>query len=85
MRPTTLFQTSNLVKRAVKNYPTVCSDIGKEVLNQMVKTFYTVVDLLRLFAKAGMILLFPFWIIPFALAFFLIIRLIENQTIQINV
>lgn len=68
-------RTINLITRGAKNYPTVCMEIAKELTDQSVKVYKANLSLLRLSAKAAGILTFPLWIVPLALAFFVVSRL----------
>lgn len=84
MKPTTLDKTVNLVSRSMTNYPTVSLEILKELKIQLFNTLQSVLNLLRLFLKTLGILTCPLWILVLAFAFFVIVRLIDNQTIQIS-
>ncbi|HCJ6328371.1 hypothetical protein K5F27_16835 [Acinetobacter baumannii] len=84
MKPTTLDKTVNLVSRSMTNYPTVSLEILKELKIQLFNTLQSVLNLLRLFLKTLGILTCPLWILVLAFAFFVIVRLIDNQTIQVS-
>lgn len=84
MNPTTLDKTVNLVSRSMTNYPTVSLEILKELKIQLFNTLQSVLNLLRLFLKTLGILTCPLWILVLAFAFFVIVRLIDNQTIQVS-
>lgn len=84
MKPTTLDKTVNLVSRSMTNYPTVSLEILKELKIQLFNTLQSILNLLRLFLKTLGILTCPLWILVLAFAFFVIVRLIDNQTIQVS-
>ncbi|MFH4038901.1 hypothetical protein WAJ79_14610 [Acinetobacter baumannii] len=84
MKPTTLDKTVNLVSRSMNNYPTVSLEILKELKIQLLNTLQSILNLLRLFLKTLGILTCPLWILVLAFAFFVIVRLIDNQTIQVS-
>lgn len=84
MKPTTLDKTVNLVSRSMTNYPTVSLEILKELKIQLFNALQSVLNLLRLFLKTLGILTCPLWILVLAFAFFVIVRLIDNQTIQVS-
>lgn len=84
MQPSTLDKTVNLVSRSMANYPTVSLEILKELKIQLFNTIQSLLNLLRLFLKTLGILTCPLWILGLALAFFVVVRLIDNQTIQVG-